>query len=308
MTVWMHRLWPLPLALLCATVFYLAQRLPRPARAGITLMLGAVIALCPFWIAPDPRFLRLIGTLLAVTLTVKLYDLHHAAAIGLRLNPLQFAEHLFNPMSLVLRRNLCEGAPTAPKDLRQFVINSVLGAGAILLTIRVFEIHWPEHAFLWEHCTKAVSFFLIIQFVPNALSALFRLTGVPSTNFAGPFFLARTPAEFWRLYNRPAGQFLHEYIFKPAGGRHRPGLATLATFVFSGVVHEYVFDVPNGRALGTQMAFFLIQGLASVATIRLKPQGWLVPVAILATFAFNLLTVVLFLAGMNTATPFYVPR
>ena len=84
----------------------------------------------------------------------------------------------------------------------------------------------------------------MIQFLPNGLSPIFRLLDIPATNFAGPFFLARTPAEFWRVDNRPAGQFLHEYVFKPAGGVTRPLRATFLTFLVSGLVHEYVFDIP----------------------------------------------------------------
>jgi hypothetical protein len=239
---------------------------------------------------------------------VKVYDLHHATEAGIRPGVVQFAACLFNPFALVLRRVLSERRQSFFADLWRFTVGTILGMAAILLTIRVFQIDWKAHSFLLEHCAKVVCFFLIIQFLPNALSALFRIVGVPSTDFGGPFFLARTPAEFWRWYNRPAGQFLHEYIFKPTGGRRRLVLATLATFAFSGIVHEYVFDVPAGRMMGTQMAFFLIRGLAAVATIRLKPREWLAPPAILGTLAFNLLTALLFFSSMNAVLPFYVSR
>jgi hypothetical protein len=99
-----------------------------------------------------------------------------------------------------------------------------------------------------------------------------------------------------------------EYVFKPSGGLHRPVAATLATFVFSGVVHEYVFDVANWRILGYQMALFAIHGAASVATLRLRPLGWARAPWILLTFAFNLATAYLFFACMNAFVPFYVPR
>ena len=124
----------------------------------------------------------------------------------------------------------------------------------------------------------------------------------------GPLFLARTPAEFWRFYNRPVGQFFHEYVFKTLGGPRRPVLAVFLTFVISGVIHEYLFDVPARRILGTQMAFFLIQGVAVIARLRVRPRGWAAAPAVILTFAFNLLTARVFLASMHAVVPFYASR
>jgi hypothetical protein len=308
MVLWARWLWPLPLAIVCGIAAYPAQRLPRRPRAIVTFGLCILISISPILIAPRPRFLRLIGSLLSVTLGVKVYDLHHATNVGIRLSIWEFCGYLCNPFALVLRRVMAEPRRPFLADMRQFIFGAGCGAAAILLTIRVFEVHWKSHPFALEHCVKVVSLFLIIQFLGDGLAAAFRIAGFVSTDFGGPFFLARTPAEFWRWYNRPAGQFLHEYIFTPAAGRRRLVQATLATFAFSGIVHEYVFDVPAGRILGTQMAFFLIQGLAAVATIRLKPRGWLAPPAILATLAFNLLTALLFFSSVNAVLPFYVSR
>jgi hypothetical protein len=302
------RLWALGIAIVCAIAAYPAQRLRRRPRATVTFVLCGLIAISPILIIPDPKFLRLIGTLLAVTVGVKVYDLHHATEAGVRLKIWQFGGYLFNPFALVLRRVMGEPRRSLSSEVRQFLLGAALGTAAIILTIRVFEVHWKSHSFAAEHCVKVVSFFLIIQFLPNGLAALFRMGGVASTDSAGPFFLARTPAEFWRLYNRPAGQFFHEYIFKPAGGRRRQVLATLATFLFSAIIHEYVFDVPAGRVLGTQMAFFLIQGVATISTMRLKPRGWFTAPAILATLAFNLVTALLFFSSMNAVLPFYAIR
>lgn len=306
--LWAHWLWPLPVAIICGIAAYPAQRLPRRPRAIVTFVLCILLAVLPIAIAPDPRFLRLIGSLLSVTLGVKVYDLHHATSAGIRLSLWKFCGYLFNPFALVLRRVMSEPRRPLLADVRQLIFGAGLGAAAILLTIRVFAVHWKSHSFALEHCVKVVSFFLIIQFLPNGLAAAFRIAGFVSTDFGGPFFLARTPAEFWRWYNRPAGQFFHEYIFKPSGGRRRLVVATLATFVFSAIVHEYVFDVPAGRILGTQMAFFLIQGLATIATLRLAPRRVFAGIAILATLAFNLITGLLFFSSMNQILPFYVVR
>jgi hypothetical protein len=54
------------------------------------------------------------------------------------------------------------------------------------------------------------------------------------------------------------------------------------------------------------MAFFLLQGLATIVTRRFRPVGWLrVPAAIL-TFLFNTLTTALLLAPVDERLPLYV--
>src|SRR5262249_40362898 len=120
--------------------------------------------------------------------------------------------------------------------------------------------------------------------------------------------LARTPADFWRRYNRPAQQFLAEDVFKPLGGLRAPIRATLATFAISGGVHEYGFGIAIERVQGYQMAFFLLQGAAVAATMRVRPKGWRQVPWIAATIAFNLATATLFFASVGEVFPFYVQR
>lgn len=288
--------------------FYPALWLARRARAAaLGVALGAVL-LSPLLVPPRARPLRLAAMLVAVTVGVSLYDHYRNADAGFRPGRRRFIESLTNPFALALRRVLSEPIPPRRRDAVQAIVCSLLGMAAVGLLVGAFLIDWRRHLFVTEHCAKAISLFLMIQFLPNGLAAAARLMGIPATDFAGPFFLARTPAEFWRMYNRPVNQFFHEYVFKPAGGRAHPLTAALMVFVVSGIIHEYVLDVPAGRILGSQMLFFLIQGLAVIATMRLRPRGWRAAPMILLTFAFNLATVRLFLAGLNAVLPFYVAR
>src|SRR5437660_950492 len=79
--------------------------------------------------------------------------------------------------------------------------------GAGLICYMAFAVHWRSISFALEHCTKLPALFLVILVFPTTLAAAYRLLGIPSTDFSKNFFLARTRAEFWREYNRPAGQF-----------------------------------------------------------------------------------------------------
>jgi len=268
----------------------------------------AAVLLLPLIILPRAKLLRLLAAVMAAMMGLRLYDRDRSARRGFRPAWRVYAVSIANPFAIVLRRALAEPRPAATSDALAAILGLSAGAAAICLMVGIFRIDWASHSVLPEHCSKSVGLFLVVQFLLNGLAAASRLLGIPATDFAGPFYLARTPAEFWRFYNRPVGQFLNEYLFTPLGGPRHVVSATLLTFAFSGVMHEYLFDLPARRILGTQMAFFLIQGLAVTATLRIRPPGWAVAPAILLTFAFNLLTARLFLAAMNAVVPFYVTR
>lgn len=289
-------------------VFYAALKMPRHVcRVVFVLLLAAVLG-SPLIVPPTAPFTRLIATIGSIAISVKLYDTFWNTEAGFLPGPWIYFTSLLHPFALVLRRVMREKARPRRSELVQTLVCLSAGMGAVALIVGVFSMHWRGRSFIAEHCAKAISMFLMIQFLPNGLAPIFRLLNIPATNFAGPFFLARTPAEFWRLYNRPAGQFFHEYVFKPAGGMTRPLTATFLTFLVSGVIHEYVFDISAPRVVGWQMLFFTTQGLAVIATIRLRPRGWLAPAAVVLTFVFNLITVYFFLICVNAVLPFYANR
>jgi hypothetical protein len=60
-----------------------------------------------------------------------------------------------------------------------------------------------------------------------------------------------------------------------------------------------------GRHLGYQIAFFMTQGLAATATMRLRPRGYRAVVWWAATLVFNIGTSALFLASLDEVVPFY---
>jgi hypothetical protein len=285
-------------------LFYPLSRLPRRARVGAVIALLAAVLAAPMLIPAHARFLRLLAAVNGIMICARVYD-EFWAADERRVGLWTYLTALANPFALVLRRVESESPHERKADVVRAAVGLLIGAGAVWVLVWVFQIDWWRHSALAEHCAKAISLFLIIQFLPNGVAALYRLIGLPATDFGGPFFLARTPAEFWRLYNRPAEQFFYEHVFKPAGGRRRLIFATLMTFFVSGILHEYVFDLPAGRVLGTQMAFFMIEGFAVVATLRLRPRGWMTWPAIILTFAFNVAAVRIFLASLDASVPFY---
>jgi hypothetical protein len=98
---------------------------------------------------------------------------------------------------------------------------------------------------------------------------------------------------------------LTEYAFLPAGGPRRAVRATLVTFGVSGLVHEYVFGIASGRVQGWQLLFFMLQGVAVVATMRIRPRGRMMLAWVAGTAAFNLASSVFFFLCVNQVLPFY---
>jgi D-alanyl-lipoteichoic acid acyltransferase DltB (MBOAT superfamily) len=162
--------------------------------------------------------------------------------------------------------------------------------------------------FAIEHSLKVSSVVLAVVLIGSALATAYRLLGGSALDPMTNLIAARTPADFWRRWNRPAQQFLNEYIFMPAGGLRRPVRATLVTFGMSGLVHEYVFGIAAGRIQGCQILFFALQGCAVVATAHIRPSGRLLSLWIAGTLVFNLSTSVLFFRSVDAVFPFYWPR
>jgi hypothetical protein len=71
------------------------------------------------------------------------------------------------------------------------------------------------------------------------------------------------------------------------------------------VLHEYVFGIAGGRVRGYQLAFFMLQGLGVVLTMRMRPRGGLALLCRSLTFLFVLGSSVLFFASLQAIVPFY---
>jgi hypothetical protein len=293
-------------ALACAATFVVARR-PTREHPIWTILLIVTVLLTPLLILPTHRVIRLLSTVFAVMLGAKAYDLAGDESAS-DLSPIGFAIYLFNPFSIVRRSIIAERKHPPSSDWLSVAINGLLGAVALFLAIQTFSINWLDHAAIAERSAKTFAVFFVIQFLPNALAALSRRFGIDSTDFSGLFIFARTPAEFWRIYNRPAEQFFRVHAFNPAGGRRHFVRATLATFFVSGLIHEYVFDVAAGRLLGTQMLFFMIQAIAVIATAKLRPNARISMITVPATLAFNVLSGTIFMSSMNAVIRIWHPR
>jgi hypothetical protein len=278
-----------------------------PGRLGRYVVLTACgpVLVFPLLIPPGRPLLRFFAAVAAVMVAVKLYDVQCDRRRGSRPSLVPYASFLVNPFSLVRRRLADEPRPAAREDLSRFGRGALGLAAGIALLMGLFRVDWVGYPFLVEHVSKVTAFFVAVIFGLSALAALWRLAGGSARDYMDNPFVARTPADFWRRYNRPMHQFFWEDVFKPVGGLRAPTRATLLVFAASAVMHEYIFGIAVGRVQGYQTAFFLLQGAAVAATGRVRARGWRAVPWTAGTLGFNLVSSVLFFASMNGLVPFY---
>ncbi len=288
-----------------AIAFYFAVKRVLRRRIPPLVMIWIVVSLAPL-LVPGPRRLpRAYVTLFAITVMVKLYDLAHEATNGRQPSLLRFLAGLSNGFWLVTSHRPIESKLTRRANFLLLLGRAPMFGLSLIASFLVFHIDWSAYSFLLEHTCKALVVYGLVIFGGNTLAAGWRLIGLTGMD---PFHhpaVARTPAAVWRRWNRPAAAVIHEYVFRRAGGHRFPARATLAAFFFSAVVHEYLFAIVLGRALGFQFAFFMINGCAAVATLGIRPTGWRAILWIALTFTFALMTSVLFFASVNHVLPFY---
>src|SRR5579862_362007 len=287
-----------------AVAFFPLLRLKRKVRAVAVAVVIAMLTVAPLLIPAEHPVLRFVAGLHSCVWLVKLADLHVG---GTELAPRSFAAYLGFLLSpvFVYRRISGEPRSSTRANLRRLgteTIKLILG-GAILYA--AFHIDWSRTPFLLEHCAKVLAFFLMLIPLSAMASSLFRLAGAPVREPMSAPLSAPTPAAFWLRYNRGTQQWFYEDVFLPFGGMRRPLRGMIIVFVLSAIVHEVLFSVVLGRVQGYQTAFFLLQGCAVIATMRVRPRGRRAIPWIAATLAFNLVSSVLFFASVNQMLPFY---
>jgi hypothetical protein len=296
------------LALIFADVvavgFFPLVRRQFPGRLLTFALLLTLILLSPLWIAPDHPFLRFLAAVNAAWTAAKMFDVFHDLHRGAVVSYREFLAFLLNPFSLVRRRLPTEPRPPVTENFHRILLGSVGAAVGVSVLYELFRWDWSGGPFLLEHSVKVLVFFLTFFAGLEAATALWRLLFGPARAMMDRPYLARTPAEFWRRYNRVVQQFFWEDFYRLSG--RRASLRTvLLVFFLSAAMHEYAFTIALGRVQGYQSAFFLLHGLATIATVRLKLRGGLALLGMALTFFFNLLTSVLFFASIQSVVPFY---
>ena len=296
------------LQLLALAAFYPALHLKGRARLPALTFLGLLSAASPCAIAESHRIGRFIAVLVCSGVLIKFYDLAREAAAGRIPSLRTYLQFIANSFWHVLRRRPAVEVRNKWHEVRKMLVSFLAAGIAFGGGYVVFTIDWTRLPFMLEHAAKALTVYTVLIPLANGWAAEWRFLGQPALDTMRHPLAAVTPADFWRRWNRPTQLFLHAHVFLPSGGWRAPVRATLATFAVSGVAHEYVFGIAASRVQGVQMCFFMLQGLAVLATLRFRPRGWQSVLSWALTLAFNLASSILFFYSVGQIMPFYVPR
>ncbi len=300
---------PLPagvaIAAACALLFHPSLLLPKWLRLAATLVLASITVVAPMLVPVERPVGRFLSAVFAMMMVFKMIELCRLHAAGLRLTWGQHWRFVANVCSLSWHA-LARAPRPLPGQNSQHLLQGLAGMlGAILAMTAVHSLALP---YWLEHGLIAVCLMGFVIFELEVLVAITRLLGGPIIDPNDRPWLAVTPADFWRRYNRIIGRFLHDNVFRPTDGKHHPARATLLAFAASGLMHEYVFWIAIERSAGLQMLFFMVQGIGVVLTARIKPRGAAVVAWRLGTWGFMLLTSVVFFASFHHMFPIYGNR
>jgi hypothetical protein len=294
-------------ALAVAASVWPTRRWPFTQRAVAIALAAAILFALP-WLCPfSPIGFRAFVTLFSCALLPpKLLDFHFDTQIWNGRTWFEWLRHLLSPAGLVYRQHLKARTKTTVENLRLALRTLVqVLAGALLLWWATSAArNWPN--FFVEHSVKILAAYLcIFDGAFLAIMTLFRLSGRGVMDLTRNPILARTPSDFWRRYNRDAGQVLRHHVYNHVGGDAHRIRAILTTFVLNGILHEYLFFIMSGRIVGLMMLFFVLQGLAVAFTFSCRLEGRRAFVGILLTLAFNWATSILFFRAIDLFTPWY---
>ena len=281
----------------------------------LAICVALITPLCAFLISADRVIERAFAELVAVDLSFKMIDFARqhgnrpAKSIPFR-DYLRFLAPF--PALLVVFGERDKRTAARPPLARELVIISLLGcviAGA-LVTVQVADGKAAVQAsFLLDQAIKLALFVVTIEAFSRMSWGIERLAGYGTTPIIDRCYLATTPGDFWRRYNRRVGRWLYLNVFRPSGGRRAPVRGVFLTFFVSAVFHEVCFAIATSRFTGCQFAFFFLQAPAVAVSIRFQavvdragPVFRAMSRAV--TVAWFYVTSVLFFEGVDRIFPF----
>jgi hypothetical protein len=242
----------------------------RPARAaGWGAAAGALA--CPLLIPAGRVGLRAASAFVATDVAFKVVDFlrrHRGAWDGRAAR--EFGRFLIPfPVLAVVGpdhdRRLARPDPPRPNVGRIAGGAAVFAAG--FAVIRALSGTSALRASPWlEHAARVLVFIPTVAALSAALHGAERLAGFDARPILRDPFRSRTVAEFWRRYNTRMHDWYRRNVFEPSGGRHAPARAAVLAFVASALHHEVMFGIATSAFTGYQLAFFLAQAPAVIAS------------------------------------------
>lgn len=156
-----------------------------------------------------------------------------------------------------------DGARSGPSHCRAIEWSAAFGklTLGIALLFGIARLFSPQHPYLsgWIGGTGVV---LILHFgMFHLLSCVWRRIGIPTRQLMDRPLASASLGDFWgRRWNTAFRDLTHRFVFRPFASRFGTRWGVIASFLFSGMIHDLVISVPARGGYGGPTVYFAIQG------------------------------------------------
>jgi hypothetical protein len=231
---------------------------PTSAWLPVLLLPAAVAALCSDW----PAW-ALMWALAVSTFAGLKWLTFATSATAQQARPGRIAGYLFLWPGLNSDSFLSDRHRTTKLSLNEWVWALAKTAAGIFLLAGVAPPMIQSYPLLagW---LGMIGIVLVLHFgIFHLLSLAWRRAGIAAPPLMNRPLAAQSLSDFWsRRWNVAFRDVGHRFVFRPLVPRLGIALATLAVFLFSGVVHDLVISLPVGAGYGGPTLYFALQGLA----------------------------------------------
>jgi len=245
------------------------------ARAGAWALVSVAVAAAAGLCAHQPPGIRMLGVIAVLLTAMKAVVVVEARAVnGLRLTLWQWLAFATWPgMQPAAFATSGKGPlPGARELLRCGVIRLVSGV-ALIGVSRLVWLGTASRTCATIALLPGLS--LVVHFgLFNIGAGLWRRCGVECDALFRAPLAARSLGEFWaRRWNLAFSEMTAMAVYRPLLRRVGRAPATVAAFLFSGVLHELAISLPVRRGYGLPLAYFVVQGGLVLIERALQARG-----------------------------------
>ena len=143
----------------------------------------------------------------------------------------------------------------------------------IVLTVPALEGHLPIEVRSWL-ALVGLALFLLFG-LAQLISIAWRVSGVDAQPIMNKPLRATSLADFWGArWNLPFHDIGRVFVWRPLARRYGRTVATLAVFLFSGLIHDLAMSVPARAGFGLPTLYFLVQGGAVLLERSALGKRW----------------------------------
>lgn len=239
------------------------------------LPLHLLILALPLLVSPGHRLIRFFLFIPLFSLVIQNLDQADRIAKD-RLSAFSFRKYLSNMVSGFGGENGGAAEKTDRDESRKNGIRYLrFGLVKFLFTLVLVlantYFRTPEWGYWVSVASKVIYFYIIAVGLTDFYYGFSLLAGQKITPIYREPLLATSPWDFWsNRVNLYVSQSLYKYVFVPLANRAGAVIGILATFIFSGLIHECQFDVSSNKVTGHLLLFFALQGLAVAVELVIK--------------------------------------